>query len=250
MTRPITIIAAELGAMLVATPAAFELLRELLSSMDCHVTRHVTSADESVDSALAARRASDRARQKAKRDQAKAAKQTMGSVSVDVQQPSRDASRDKGHSACDLSSSLPLSEPQRSKKVVVERVRATRLSKDTPLTTVNRYFAAAAGIPEAEVDRVWAEFIDYWISVPGQRGMKLNWDATWRNRVRQITPWKGAVNGFVPRPGSREDQRERTANAYQKLSDYADAESHDKGRGSSTRQADAGFLPLAHATRS
>jgi len=28
-------------------------------------------------------------------------------------------------------------------------------------------------------------FIDYWIGVPGQRGSKLDWDATWRNWMRR-----------------------------------------------------------------
>lgn len=30
-----------------------------------------------------------------------------------------------------------------------------------------------------------ATFIDYWIAIPGQRGTKLNWDATWRNWMRK-----------------------------------------------------------------
>lgn len=31
----------------------------------------------------------------------------------------------------------------------------------------------------------WEEFHDYWVGVPGQRGRKLDWAATWRNRVRE-----------------------------------------------------------------
>lgn len=31
-----------------------------------------------------------------------------------------------------------------------------------------------------------AEFADYWIAVPGAKGRKLDWDATFRNRVRQL----------------------------------------------------------------
>jgi hypothetical protein len=33
---------------------------------------------------------------------------------------------------------------------------------------------------------VAAEFRDYWAAVPGQKGVKLDWPATWRNRIRQI----------------------------------------------------------------
>lgn len=30
-----------------------------------------------------------------------------------------------------------------------------------------------------------AKFVDYWISAPGQRGVKLDWPATWRNWMRR-----------------------------------------------------------------
>ena len=29
-------------------------------------------------------------------------------------------------------------------------------------------------------------FHDYWIGIPGQRGVKLDWQATWRNRIRDV----------------------------------------------------------------
>lgn len=35
-----------------------------------------------------------------------------------------------------------------------------------------------------QVDRLADEFRDYWIAVPGQRGCKADWQATWRNRCR------------------------------------------------------------------
>ncbi len=34
--------------------------------------------------------------------------------------------------------------------------------------------------PESVADK----FRDYWISQPGQKGVKLDWSATWRNWVR------------------------------------------------------------------
>ena len=33
--------------------------------------------------------------------------------------------------------------------------------------------------------KVFAEFKDYWIAQPGQKGVKTDWDATWRNWVRR-----------------------------------------------------------------
>lgn len=40
------------------------------------------------------------------------------------------------------------------------------------------------------VDNDWLrsqhrQFIDYWIAAPGQKGVKLDWDATWRNWMRR-----------------------------------------------------------------
>ena len=29
-------------------------------------------------------------------------------------------------------------------------------------------------------------FRDYWVAVPGAKGLKLDWEATWRNRIREV----------------------------------------------------------------
>lgn len=87
---------------------------------------------------------------------------------------------------------------QRSKKELVERVRSTRIDADWQPSEADRQFAIDHGV--ADVDTLRAEFIDYWISVPGQRGLKTGdrgWSATWRNRVRQVGTGKanGASHG-------------------------------------------------------
>jgi hypothetical protein len=38
--------------------------------------------------------------------------------------------------------------------------------------------------PDLKPDAIWNQFKDYWVSVPGQKGCKLDWLATWRNWVR------------------------------------------------------------------
>jgi Meiotically Up-regulated Gene 113 (MUG113) protein len=42
------------------------------------------------------------------------------------------------------------------------------------------------GQTEAEALRTLEEFRDFWVGVPGQRGCKLDWDATFRNRLREV----------------------------------------------------------------
>ena len=44
--------------------------------------------------------------------------------------------------------------------------------------------------PDLDLRRVLAEFRDYWTSLAGSRGVKLDWDATWRNWVRKQTAVK------------------------------------------------------------
>ena len=43
---------------------------------------------------------------------------------------------------------------------------------------------------DLELRKVFEEFKDYWSSVSGSGGVKLNWDATWRNWVRKQTAAK------------------------------------------------------------
>lgn len=51
----------------------------------------------------------------------------------------------------------------------------------------NLDFARDVGLTRAEAEAEAAKFRDYWISQPGQRGVKLDWDATWRNWVRKAS---------------------------------------------------------------
>lgn len=34
------------------------------------------------------------------------------------------------------------------------------------------------------------KFRDYWLSQPGQRGVKLDWHRTWKNWIRNAVQWK------------------------------------------------------------
>lgn len=65
-------------------------------------------------------------------------------------------------------------------------------------------FATAAGLNLSQANTEAARFRDYWIGQGGQKGTKLDWDATWRNWVRN------AVDRSQPR-GSPAYQRPQTA---------------------------------------
>jgi len=73
------------------------------------------------------------------------------------------------------------------------QARASRLPDDWQPSDAVRIWAAAE-YPTVRIDDVLAEFADHWRAVPGQRGCKLDWDATFRNRVRAVAQRFGSQN--------------------------------------------------------
>lgn len=62
--------------------------------------------------------------------------------------------------------------------------RGSRLPQPFMLTAEMRTWAATEA-PHVDLENATREFCDYWRSIPGQRGRKLDWVATWRNRIRE-----------------------------------------------------------------
>ncbi|WP_143822620.1 hypothetical protein [Mycetocola reblochoni] len=62
--------------------------------------------------------------------------------------------------------------------------RGARLSKDwmPSQETIDKMRADA---PNVDVRAEHEAFVDYWIALPGQKGVKKDWDATWRNWMRR-----------------------------------------------------------------
>lgn len=86
--------------------------------------------------------------------------------------------------------------------------RGTRLAANWKPTFDERAVAAEAGLPESQLNFERAKFRDYWIAQPGQRGVKLDWDATWRNWLRRAAEQSrggtrnGGPVGGAEQPGS------------------------------------------------
>jgi len=68
--------------------------------------------------------------------------------------------------------------------------RGSRLPADWSPSTADAEFLQSTR-PDLTLAVVAAEFLDYWIAQPGQRGVKTDWPATWRNWVRR----QAKVNG-------------------------------------------------------
>jgi hypothetical protein len=139
---------------------------------------------------------------------------------------------DSDDKRCDLSSSTELvleergSREVRSTASVVEGRKAkvsrgTRLDRNSQIAPEDHQFALDHGLTAQRIAQAWAEFIDYWIGIPGQRGTKLDWSATWRNRVRAISGKSGAQNGFGgPRP--LQDDEKSISRAALRLAEKAE----------------------------
>ena len=74
-------------------------------------------------------------------------------------------------------------EPQQSDARAAPR-RATRLKPDWQPRADDLVYAVGEGFDETEVERMAADFRDYWTSKSGQAATKLDWPATWRRWVR------------------------------------------------------------------
>lgn len=71
----------------------------------------------------------------------------------------------------------PADEPKRPK-------RGTRISQTWQPDAGCRDVAFSEGFTEEQIPRLRECFIDYWRSLSGQRGVRSDWNATWRNYVR------------------------------------------------------------------
>ena len=71
----------------------------------------------------------------------------------------------------------------KNQEPVVKTQRGSRLPTDFVLSSEWAEWAQAAR-PDLNVKEVAEQFKDFWIAKPGKEGVKLDWQATWRNWVR------------------------------------------------------------------
>jgi hypothetical protein len=87
-----------------------------------------------------------------------------------------------------------------------------RLPDDWHANGAEMEFGQKLGLSEIQVREAEAEFMDFWRAVPGSRGRKLDWSATFRNRLRE-TAGKLAMrrksSGNRPAKGSLIDAADR-----------------------------------------
>jgi uncharacterized protein YdaU (DUF1376 family) len=77
---------------------------------------------------------------------------------------------------------------ERASSLGSEAKKGSRLSENWTPSPDNLAFAESEGLSAAEINSESQKFRDYWISAPGQRAVKLDWSATWRNWIRKAYP--------------------------------------------------------------
>lgn len=73
--------------------------------------------------------------------------------------------------------------------------KGTRLTDDWMPSEADKA-KMRAECPTVDLKAEHAKFIDHWISIPGQKGLKLNWGSTWRNWMRNAASFQ--ANGSKP----------------------------------------------------
>lgn len=80
------------------------------------------------------------------------------------------------------------------------RARGTRLTDDWKPSESNIVFCLQEGLTEDDAAHIGDCFRDYWIGVAGAKGVKRDWDGTWRNWVRREKQSSGG------KPGSKRQE--------------------------------------------
>jgi len=108
------------------------------------------------------------------------------------------------------SSPIPLDPPSQTLPPIIpqtpsptrETKRATRLPADWVLPASWGQWAVSEGYPEQTIRLEAEKFRDFWISKSGKDAAKLDWQATWRNWMRNVSK--------TVRPHGQAPPREKT----------------------------------------
>ena len=142
---------------------------------------------------------------------------------------------------------------EKKEGVVIARERKSRANQghrlpddwEPPQELFN--FSLSLGFSEKEFLSEMAKFKDHWRAEAGANARKVDWVASARKWLRNAMSWRRSpqhINGNAPRPGSWADRAERSNRAYDKLSEYIEANTDDAGAGCGTGQETSPQLRL------
>ena len=101
---------------------------------------------------------------------------------------------DVGPSALDGELILPIAKP----KPPPSPSRGCRIPPGFPGSDEREWAKHNLGFTDDDFDECAAEFRDYWSGAPGQRGVKCDWPATFRNGARKFRPRGRSRQAYAP----------------------------------------------------
>lgn len=76
-----------------------------------------------------------------------------------------------------------------SEKTSKKLSKGCRLDPDVVLTGDWILVACEAGLHPSQFDKVFIQFVNYWVAIPGQKGIKVDWKRTWQNWCIRALEW-------------------------------------------------------------
>jgi len=116
--------------------------------------------------------------------------------------------------------------------------QATRLPENFALSPEMEAWASK-NAPRVDLVAALDEFRDYWAGIAGARGRKLDWNATFRNRLRELESRKG-TNGTHKSGGYQTNAERRDAD----FRGYESVITELRGRSSGTTDEDVRGKPI------
>lgn len=121
--------------------------------------------------------------------------------------------------------------------------RKSRLPEDWQPSESDQAYGLNLGRSPAEIESD-AEEMRLWAGANGATA--VDWSLRFKGWMRRNAQRRGTgPPTLFPRPGSRDDTRERTANAMRKLSEFIDANADEPNRSGSPRETSSGVIPFA-----
>lgn len=115
--------------------------------------------------------------------------------------PATDLAEQKASTSLAITETDTKTETSTTDVVEKPRVRGSRVPSDFPITDSMRLWATQ-NVPLVNIDVKTPEFVDYWKGVAGEKGVKLDWEATWHNGMRKQQEWAkrdAPVDAAAPR---------------------------------------------------
>jgi len=142
--------------------------------------------------------------------------------------------------------SVPTLIPEQPKRAGSPKsgARGSRIPSNWTPTPKDYAFASSEGMTREEINREADRFRDYWIAASGRTACKLDWEATWRNWIRNNHAKRnGSGTGNARRNGSSPDAFDRLAERLQGGAFGPEVGGHDDPA------AKGGYIIEARATR-